>query len=446
MTRCRRLALLIALLAVAASACGTGTPDHVRIGVLAPQSGTRAWLGQEIVDGAEMAVEDLNADGGLLGEPVELVVVDDADLTSMPGQLADLAERARVSAVIGPEAPGVLVGPRSPLTRRSVPALLPSAFGGQLEDASTFVARTVPSARAQAATLGGWLADVREVDEAALLLADPVEGDLARPDLVAGLADGGVDVTAVVEADGDAADLRPAVSALRQRAGDVGAVLLWGPPAAAARATTAVRDLGWDVQLAVPASSFVSEYRTLGGDAIEGVVAVFPFDDAWFRGELIPWMVRYQLRHGLGLLPQLDTLVIDLPVVAVASYDAVGIVGQAVADAASRVPADVAEALASGTHDGLLRTYDLGDREAWQPDDLYVARFHELALTFDVDPRLDAEAQRELWRAQVTLDLFPEGDAPPAIQALLDRIVGEARADPPTYRPPLPPPGPVARP
>lgn len=446
MIRPPRLVLLIALLAVAATACGTGTPDNVRIGVLAPMSGTRAWLGQEVVAGARMAVDDLNDAGGLLGEPVELVVVDDADLTSMPGQLADLAERARVSAVIGPEAPGVLVGPRSPLTRREVPALLPSAFAGRLDDASTFVARTVPSARAQAEALGAWLADVRQIDRVGVLLADPIEGDLARADLASGLAEGGVDITATVEADGDAADLRPAVAALRNRAGDAEAVLLWGPPSSAARATTAVRDLGWDVQVAVPASSFVSEYRTLAGDAIEGVVAVFPFDQEWFRGELVPWMVRYQLRHGLGALPQLDTLVIDLPVAAVAAYDAVGVVGQAVDAADSRVPGDVADALASGSYDGLLRTYALDGREAWAAEDLYVARFHELALTFDVDPRLDTANQRELWRAQVTLDLFPEGDAPPIFQELLDRVAGDRRENPPDYQPPLPPPQPVARP
>ncbi len=433
------------LLAVAATACGTGTPDNVRIGVVAPLSGTRAWLGEEIAAGARMAVEDLNEDGGLLGAPVELVVVDDADLTSMPGQLADLAERARVSAVVGPEAPGVLVGPRSPLTRREVPSLLPSAFGGELDDASTFVARTVPSARAQAERLGRWLSGVRQIDDVALLLADPIEGALARPDLQAGLAAGGVELAGVVEADGDAADLRPSVAALRRAAPDTRAVLLWGPPSAAARATTAVRDLDWDVQVAVPASAFVAEYRTLAGRSIEGVVAAFPFDPAWFRGDLVPWMIRYQVRHGLGLLPQLDTLVIDLPVAAVAAYDAVGIVGEAVAEADSRVPAEVAAAMATTTHDGLLRTYHLDDREAWTAADLYVARFHELALTFDVDPRLDAEAQRELWRAQVTLDLFA-GEAPPAIQALFDRVLGEADVDPPTYQPPLPPPAPVGRP
>lgn len=439
------LACVLVLLLLAS--CGIGPPDHVRVGVVAPLTGTRAWLGQEVAAGAQMAVDDLNTAGGLLGEEVELVVLDDADLTALPGQLGDLAERAHVSAVVGPEAPGVLLGERSPLTRREVPAILVSAFGGNLTEAATFVARTIPSARAQAERLGQWLSEVREVDDVAVLIADPVEGELARRDLEQGLATGGADVVATVVTDGDAADLRPAVTRLRDAAPTAGAVLLWGPPASAARATNAVRAADWDVQVALPASAFVGDFRTLAGDASEGVVAAFPYDEGWFSSAgLFAWMVRYHARNGIGLLQQLDTLVVDLPVAALASYDAVTIIGAAVTEAGSREPADVAEALASQPYEGLLATYDLADREAFEADDLYVARFHELAITFDVDPRLDAEFQRELWRAQVTLDILPEGIAEGPLGALVDRLISEARSDPPEYQPPLPPPGPVAAP
>ena len=72
------------------------------------------------------------------------------------------------------------------------------------------------------------------------------------------------------------------MAALRRRAPDADAVLLWGWPDAAARATSAVRRLGWDVQLAVGSSAFVGTYRTLAGTSSEGVVLPFPFRDAWF--------------------------------------------------------------------------------------------------------------------------------------------------------------------
>lgn len=446
----RQLALLL-LAVLTATACGAGPPDHVRIGVVAPLTGPRAAIGQQLSLGAEMAIADINAAGGLLGHDVELVLLDDADLASVPGQLADLAERAHVSAVIGPESPGVLLGSRSPLTRREVPALLASAFAGDLDEAASFVARTIPSADAQARALGRWLVEEREIDRAAILVADAVEGDLARPQIEDALRSEGVDVVATVSADGTAADLRPAVASLRDQTRQDGAtgdlaVLLWGQPTAAARATVAVRELDWDVQVAVPASSFIGEFRTLAGAASEGVVLVFPFDWSWFSSDLVPWMIRYNSRFGLGLLSQLDTLVIDVPVIAIASYDAVRVVGEAVTAADSREPAAVAEALQTGTYEGLLSDYDLSEREAWSPEDLYVGRFHQFALTFDVDPRLDLEQQRTFWDAQVSLDLFAEGQTPPAIQAIIERILGERAQDPPVYAPPLPPPGIVGRP
>lgn len=440
-------ARLLAGLLVAAllTACGTGPPDHVRIGVVVPLSGPRADLGQQVLDGARLAVEDLDAAGGLLGSPVELVVVDDADLIQLPGQLATLAERSRVTAVVGPEAAGVVLGERSPLTRRDVPALLPTAFTGDLSAASTEVRRLVPSARAQAATIGRWLTEVRNVTTAAVLVADDIEGERAAEEVAAALADEGVDVAAVRAADPGAARLDPAVAALRDAAGDARALVVWAPPAPAARATLAARRIGWDVQLVVPSSSFVAEYRTIAGEASEGVVLAFPYRPEWFGPRLTSLMVRYHRDRPLGALPGLDTLVLDVPVLALAGYDAVLTVAAAVEEAGSRAPDAVAEAFDEITVDGLLRTYGAG-AEAWTPDDLYVARFHRFATVFDADPRLDRDEQRTFFQRQVAADYLPPEVLDGPAGGLLRSLLESARSDLPEYEPPVPGPAPVATP
>ena len=439
-------ALLLLLVALLAAGCGTGPPDHVRIGVVAPLTGPRAAIGEQMLRGAEFAVEDLNADGGLLGAEVELVVTDSAEQIDLPRRLADLAERARVSAVIGPESPGLLLGPRSPLTRRQVPAVLPSAFAGELDAAATPVVRIVPGARDQARALATWLVDERGVTRLAVLVADPVEGQVARTAIEAGLAAGGLSAAAVVSVDGTGRALGPAVAALRRQVPDADAVLVWGWPDAVARATLAVRAAGWDVQLAVPSSAFVGTYRSLAADASEGVVLPFPFEPRFFAAEVTTWMLRYQASYGLGALPALDTLVLDVPVVALATYDAVGAIGTAAATADSRDPTDVGAALSATEHEGLLRTYDLADREAWSVDDLRIARIHRFGVVFDVDPRLAAADQRTFWELQVSaeflLDLAPSGP----VRDLVERIIGERDLTPPIYEPPAPPPGPVGRP
>ncbi|MDX1658267.1 MAG: ABC transporter substrate-binding protein [Nitriliruptorales bacterium] len=444
----RLFATALVLLTITAVVAGTrgGRTDRVTIGVVAPLSGARAYLGEEIKNGVTLAVAELNRDGGLLGSDVELVVVDDADLVQLPAQLARLAERDRVTAIIGPEAPGILLSPRSPLARRDVPALLPASFSGDLGEAPAPVVRTIPSAAVQARTLGWWLTEVREVTDVAVVVADPTEGAAVTDALTEGLRSGGVEDVAVLEVPASTSRFDPAIGSLRSQAPDAGALLIWAPPPVAARATVAVRRVGWDVQLSVPASAFVSEYRTLAGEASEGVVLAFPFRREWFTGtELMSFLLRYHGEHGLGALPQLDTLVLDVPVVATAAYDATKLVAAAVEQAGSAAPRPVGEALDEVVHDGLLKTYSgLGDGETWEVSELHVARFHHLAITFDVDPRLDPDYHRRFWRSQVSADYLLEVLEGPALD--LARRLIERQGPPPEYTPPLPPPGPVARP
>ena len=49
----------------------------VLIGVAGPMTGKDAWFGEQLERGATLAVDDLNAAGGVLGQPVQLITVDD---------------------------------------------------------------------------------------------------------------------------------------------------------------------------------------------------------------------------------------------------------------------------------------------------------------------------------------------------------------------------------
>ena len=55
------------------------SPAHaeVRIGAATPLTGRVAWLGEQLERGVAMAVAELNEAGGLLGEPIELIIADD---------------------------------------------------------------------------------------------------------------------------------------------------------------------------------------------------------------------------------------------------------------------------------------------------------------------------------------------------------------------------------
>jgi branched-chain amino acid transport system substrate-binding protein len=72
----RRL-LWPALAAAASLAVATGAAAEVKFGVVGPITGGSAAFGAQLKKGAEQAVEDINAAGGILGEKINLSVGDD---------------------------------------------------------------------------------------------------------------------------------------------------------------------------------------------------------------------------------------------------------------------------------------------------------------------------------------------------------------------------------
>lgn len=88
----------------------TTTGGTIRIGIAAPLTGTSAAYGELMVDGAQIAIDEVNANGGVNGKMLELVEMDDKN---------DPSEAALVAGVSAMMIPSLL------LSRTAVP-LTPS--------------------------------------------------------------------------------------------------------------------------------------------------------------------------------------------------------------------------------------------------------------------------------------------------------------------------------
>jgi ABC-type branched-subunit amino acid transport system substrate-binding protein len=95
--------------AAGAAALGLGVPlsgraaDPIKVGVLQPLSGGLENLGQQGVQGTQLAVEEVNASGGLLGRQIELVIADDrTDPKTAVERCRELIQRDQVIAIFGP--------------------------------------------------------------------------------------------------------------------------------------------------------------------------------------------------------------------------------------------------------------------------------------------------------------------------------------------------------
>lgn len=88
---------------------GTAIADAmaVNIAVIAPKEGTMAKSGQELIDGAQIAVDLINAEGGVAGEKINLITVDDRCEDSFAVSAAQMmavnsSKEDKINLVIGP--------------------------------------------------------------------------------------------------------------------------------------------------------------------------------------------------------------------------------------------------------------------------------------------------------------------------------------------------------
>ena len=99
---------MAAALSVGVAACGSGDSssdgggDTWRIGLEAPLSGDTANLGKGMLNGAQLAADEINADGGVLGKKIEIIEIDDAGDAKTGVSAANKAIADGLDGVVGP--------------------------------------------------------------------------------------------------------------------------------------------------------------------------------------------------------------------------------------------------------------------------------------------------------------------------------------------------------
>ncbi len=105
-------ALVLFSFGLIATGCGGSDSDGdgsgtFRVGLEAPLSGEQAVLGEGMLKGAELAADRLNESGGILGEEVEVVAIDDAADPATGVKAAKAAIGEGLDGIVGPYNSGV---------------------------------------------------------------------------------------------------------------------------------------------------------------------------------------------------------------------------------------------------------------------------------------------------------------------------------------------------
>ena len=123
----------------------TQDKDPIKLGFIAPMSGEAASYGQNAIAGATLAVQDINAKGGVNGRMLQLVVVDDQCSAKGVDAMTKLITADNVDLVLGPIC-SASAGPGVPIaTANNVPVILLGASAPKLTSIGDNVFRAYPS-------------------------------------------------------------------------------------------------------------------------------------------------------------------------------------------------------------------------------------------------------------------------------------------------------------
>ena len=263
-------------------------PAHADIvlGVAGPLTGQYASLGQQMLNGAQAAVDDLNAKGGLAGQDLRLMSLDDACDIRKAEEVAQKFIDAHVAAVIGHYCSNAALAAAKLYDRAGIVMIAPSAGLASLTTSGlSNVVRLAPRDDAQGGLAARRILEKRATARIALLS----DGTEATKGLAASFAAGLPQGPALsLTFKPDAADFSDVIAKMKSANIDV-IYFACGASDAGHIAAQAVK-VGLQALRYGP-DALVSElYGQAAGAAAEGTLASFPMDP------LLPVQSRQETR------------------------------------------------------------------------------------------------------------------------------------------------------
>jgi branched-chain amino acid transport system substrate-binding protein len=138
----RRQWLQTSLALCAGFAVSAAAQDVIKIGEFASLTGKEATFGQMSHNGTQLAVDEINAAGGLLGRKVQLITEDDQSKAGEPATVVrKLISRDRVVAVLGEVASSRSLEAAPICQQNKIPMISPSSTNPKVTETGDYIFR-----------------------------------------------------------------------------------------------------------------------------------------------------------------------------------------------------------------------------------------------------------------------------------------------------------------
>ena len=344
--------------ALGLAACLPASAQEVlKLGLVAAMSGQSAKSGEAIVRGLSIAIDEINARGGLLGKKVDLIVRDD-ESNPAKGAIAarELVQREKVAALFG--------GLDTPVSL----AIVPFANQNKVPFMGVWAAGTPITRNGAAENYAFRVSAVDELVDKALvdysiakhqakkpgmILINNPWGESNEKGLKAALAAKNMPYAGIEKFETNDVDVVPQLSRLKEAGADV--LYLVANVAPSSQVVKSLDRMGWNVPIVSHWGPAGGRFSELAGASAAKVHFIQTYS---FSGKLSP-KGEAVLAALKKKYPEIKSLADVTPAVGIANaYDAMHLTGLAIAKAGSVEGPKVRDAFyAIDSYDGLIKSY-----------------------------------------------------------------------------------------
>jgi branched-chain amino acid transport system substrate-binding protein len=380
--RARRRAVLVSTLALAAAGwAGTvAAAEPIKIGLVTALSGQSALAGEAISRGLQLAIDELNAAGGVLGgRKFELVRRDDAGAPAKGVVAArELIFREKVALLVGGLDTPVSMAIVPLANAEKVPFMGPWAAGTAITKNGATPNFAFRVSAVDELVDVGMLAYAQKTFKTAkpgLILINNPWGQSNEAGLKAAMAAKGVAAAGIEKFEAGDLDMVPQLTRLKSAGADT--LFLVGNVGPSAQVVKSLDRMGWKVPVVSHWGPAGGRFNELAGPNAKDVHFVQTYSFFGKQGPTGDRLIKTMMAKFPGVKGPGDIT----PAVGVANaYDAMHLAAKAMVAAGSTEGDAVRQGFYKiERHEGLIKTYikpfGPGDHEALTPDDYVWAQF-----------------------------------------------------------------------
>ncbi len=333
-----RLLVLLGLLFTLPAHAAPEIKDNIKIAVVGPMSGPNANWGGFIKAGAELAADNINNNGGVLGKKIALEIFDDACDPKQAVTIANKIVASGIKFVAGHACSGATVAAADIYADENILMMTPTASNPALTDKGRWnIFRGWARDDAEGKVIGAYLKSKYAGRKLAMVDDKSTYGKSTAVEVKRALAGSNVNIVLEDKINPGEKDYTALVTHLKEAKAD--AVYYSGFPLEAGLIARQLRDQKSAIAFTAASTIFSDDFKNIAGAAAEGAVFAFPPNPA-------------RDPRNTALAKALKAKKLPEDTVTFYSYNVVDLLAQAMRAADSTDPKQVAAAL----HDRKFQT------------------------------------------------------------------------------------------